>query len=73
MTLAVDEDLYTIVKNHPEVSWSEVARRAMRDYANKLKIMDRIAEKSKLTEEDVEEIDKLLKKGIHARHEERNA
>ena len=70
MTLALDVELYDFVKDHPEVKWSVIARRAMMDYARRLKVMDRIAKKSKLTEKDVEEIDKILKKEIFQYHEE---
>jgi hypothetical protein len=68
MTLSVDEELYEIIKSHPEVKWSAIARKAMKEYAHRLKILNRIAAKSKLTEKDVEEIDKILKRAVAERH-----
>ena len=64
MTLAVPKELHEIIKKHNEVKWSEVARRAMWEYARKLEIMEKLTEDSKLTEKDVEEIDKAIKKTL---------
>lgn len=50
VTLAVPEELHKIMKNHPEIRWSEVARQAMWEYARKLELLNSITEKSKLTE-----------------------
>lgn len=68
MTLSVDKELYDTIKSHPEIKWSAIARKAMKEYAHRLKILDRTASKSKLTEEDVEEIDKILKRAVAERH-----
>ena len=54
-------------KKHSEIKWSEIARRAMWAYAKKLELLDRLTEHSKLTEEDVMEIDRIIKKEL-ARH-----
>ena len=68
MTLSIPEDLHTLIKKHSEIRWSEIARRAMWDYARKLELLDDIASKSELTEEDVDEINKELKKGVHSQY-----
>ncbi len=68
MTLSVDQELYDTMKSYPEIKWSAIARKAMKEYAHRLKILDRTASKSKLTEEDVEEIDKILKRAVAERH-----
>lgn len=68
MTLAVPEDLYDIIKQHNEIKWSEIARRAMWEQASRLRIMDRLTSKSKLTEKDVKEISEKIKEGIAKRH-----
>ena len=64
MTLAVPQELHEIMKKHSEVKWSEVARLALWEYARKLELLDRLVADSKLTEEDVEEIDKVVKKAM---------
>ena len=71
MTLAIPKDLHEIIKEHKEVKWSEIARQAMWNYAQKLEFMDKILSQSKLTEEDVLEISRKLNKSI-ARHHRLN-
>ncbi len=56
VTLAVSEELRKIMRSHPEMKWSEVARQAMRNYAKKLELMDEVTRKSKLTEKDALEL-----------------
>ena len=68
MTLAIPEDLKRIMDKHAEVKWSEVARRAIRDHASKLELMDKLVSKSRLTEEDAERIGHKIKHGIAKRH-----
>jgi hypothetical protein len=68
MTLAIPEDLYGIMQKHKEIKWSEVARAAIWDKARKLELMEKIAAKSKLTEEDAEEIGRKIKHGMAKRH-----
>ena len=68
VTLAVPEELHNIMKEHNEIKWSEVARRAMWEQARKLAFMDKILAKSKLTERDAINIAKKIKAGIAKRH-----
>jgi len=70
MTLSIPEDLHSLIKNHNEIKWSEIARRAMWEYARKLELLDKIAEKSELSEQDVIELDREIKKKVHAHHKE---
>ena len=73
MTLSIPKDLHMLIKKHNEIRWSEIARRAMWDYANKLEILDNIAQKSELTEEDVMELDKKVKKAIQKHYASKEA
>lgn len=68
MTLALPQELHDIMKKHSEVKWSEVARRALWDYARKLELLDSLVSNSKMTEKDVEEIDKIVKKAMAKRY-----
>jgi hypothetical protein len=70
ITLSIPEDLHQLIKKHNEIKWSEIARRALWDYASKLEILDEIASKSKLSEDDVEKINKQLKKAVHSHYQE---
>lgn len=68
VTLAVPEELHKIMKKHPEVKWSEVARQAMWGYARKLELLDQISAKSMLTEREALELGETIKKGITERY-----
>ena len=65
ITLSLPEDIYSIMKQHGEIKWSEVARRAISDYAKKLALLDVLTKDSELTEEDVMELDEKVKEGIY--------
>ena len=69
MTLSLPKDVYKIVKEHREIRWSEIARRAIAEYANKLALLDALTANSELTEEDVMKLDEKIKKGIFKAHE----
>ena len=64
MTLSLPEDVYKIVKAHNEVRWSEIARRAIEDYAKKIALLNAITRESELTEDDIMALDKKAKAGI---------
>ena len=68
MTLALTDELHSVVKKHKEIKWSEIARRAMWEQAKKLELMDAITKKSRLSEKDVMEIDEKVKKGLIKRY-----
>lgn len=69
ITLSIPEDLYQLIKNHPEIKWSQVARKAIWNYAKKLELMDKLLETSKFAEEDVREIDQLVKEALLEHYE----
>lgn len=68
VTVSMPEDLKEEMSRHEEVNWSAVIRKAVQDHLRKLAIADAIAHKSKLTRQDVEELDRLVKKGLAERH-----
>lgn len=68
VTVSVPDDLKDEMSRHQEVNWSAVVRRAVRDHLRKLAIAEAIADKSELTEEDVEELDRLVKEGLAERY-----
>ncbi len=72
VTLAVPEELRKIMKSHPEIKWSEVARQAMWEYARKLELLDTVTKKSKLSEKEVSELGKRVKRDILARYKGQN-
>ncbi len=64
MTLSVPRELHRIVKQHNEIKWSEIARRAMWEQAKKVQLMDKLTENSEFTEEDVEFLDHKVKEKL---------
>jgi predicted CopG family antitoxin len=68
VTISVSEELYKTIKTHKQIRWSEVARRAMQDYAKKLSLLDHLLEKSELTDKDAIEIGRKIKQGMARRH-----
>jgi len=61
VTFAVPEELHEIMRRHPEIKWSEIARKAMWEYAQKLELMEKIVSDSRFSEKDVLELDKKVK------------
>ena len=68
MTLSLPDKLHEEMKKYSEIRWSEVARQAIIKKLNDLKILNKISEKSTLTEKDLDEIDHLIKAGVLAKH-----
>ncbi|MEK6981786.1 MAG: hypothetical protein AABX38_02545 [Candidatus Micrarchaeota archaeon] len=69
MTLSIPEELYKEMQIHSELKWSEVARKAFEMKIRELHWMDKLVEKSELTEKDVNEIGHKIKAGIRKRIE----
>ena len=68
VTVSLPDDLKEAMGEHDEVNWSAVIRNAIHDHLRTLAIADAIAKKSKLTQKDIGELDRLVKKGIAKRH-----
>jgi len=68
ITLTIPEELREELKKHEEVNWSAVIRKALQEHLHKIRIADSIANKSKFTHKDVNELSKLVKSGIAKNH-----
>jgi hypothetical protein len=68
VTFAVPEELHEIMRRHPEIKWSEIARKAIWEYARKLELMERVASESQLSEKDVLELDKKVKAEVSKKY-----
>lgn len=62
ITLALDEETAKWVKAHPDVSWSEVARQAIRRKVRELHALDAAFADSELDEADVKRLGREAKK-----------
>lgn len=67
ITVSVDDDLKREMDRHPEINWSEVARQAFQEKLEDLELMEKIASKSQLTEEDVEELSEKINEDVAER------
>ena len=61
MTLSVSDDLHKEMQVHSEIKWSDVARQAFEKKVKELHWIDKLLEKSTLTEKDAEEIGHKIK------------
>ena len=68
VTLTVPADLKKRMDEFPEINWSEVARQAINQKIQELVLLRSITAKSKLTEENVQEIGDKIKMAIAAKH-----
>jgi hypothetical protein len=72
MTIAVPSDLKSKLDERPEINWSEVARQAWRQKVQQLETLDRLTGKLNVTDKDLEELDKLVRKGVADWHNKRS-
>ena len=61
ITLSVPTDVHEDMRHFSEVRWSEVARKAIINKIETLKLAERLAKKSKLTKKDIDEFSKKIK------------
>lgn len=62
MTLSLPDDLHKEMRAFPDVRWSEVARRAIQEKLELLRLADALAKKSALSEADVASFSRLVKR-----------
>ncbi len=60
ITLSMPDSVHSEMKQFSEVKWSEVARKAIIERLETLKLADKISKKSKLTAKDVKEFSKKI-------------
>ena len=68
ITLAIPDSLHAKLKSRSEIRWSEVMRQMLQRKIEQLDEVDKILEKSKFTQKDVEIIGRKVKRGIAKRH-----
>lgn len=67
MTLSVPQELHKEMQQHSEIKWSDIARQAFEKKVRELHWIERLLEKSELTEEDAERIGHKIKREIRKR------
>lgn len=61
ITLSIPDDIHKEMKDFSEVKWSEVARKAIVEKIEALRLAESLAKKSKLTEKDLKQFNKKIK------------
>lgn len=64
MTFSVPEELKRKARRRRDVNWSGVVTKAIDEKLNALSLADRIAAKSHLTEEDIEELAEMVDRSM---------
>lgn len=67
VTLIVPNELQEKMKQHSEIRWSEVIRKAIQKKIEDLEFLDKLTAKSKLTPKDVLEISKKVDASVAKR------
>lgn len=67
ITLSVPDTIHKQMKHFSEVKWSEVARKAIIEKIEMLLLAEKLAQKSKLTEKDIEKFNKKIKSSASKR------
>jgi len=67
MTLSIPENIHKQMKHFSEVKWSEIARKAIIEKLEFLQLAEKLAQKSKLTDEDVKMFNKKIKSSASKR------
>jgi len=64
ITLAISKNLKEKLQRHKEVNWSAVTRRSLEEHLRRMEMVESIAQKSKLTQKDVDEISKRIDSSV---------
>lgn len=72
ITLAVPKELKTHMDEFPEINWSEVARKAIKNKISDLLLLKDLTSKSELTEEDALELGRKVNEQIAKRYKRNN-
>jgi hypothetical protein len=61
ITFNIPSDIKDIISKHSEIDWNKIISDILWNYAKKIKLLDSITSKSKLTTKDIEAIDHAIK------------
>ncbi len=61
ITLSVPDDIHKDMRHFSEIKWSQVARNAIIDKLETLRIAEKLAKKSKITKKDITDFSKKIK------------
>ena len=71
ITLAVSDELKKEMDRSREINWSEVARQAIRQKLDELKMFNELVKNSRLTEKDALELGRKINRSMHKKYSEK--
>ena len=67
LTVAIDDDLWRQMKAHSEIRWSVVMKNAAKEKLEALSILEKITQKTILTEDEIQKFSIELGKKVNKR------
>lgn len=67
LTISLSNELHRFIKDHPEIKWSQIVRNSLEKYKGHIKIMEKILEKTKTEEADIDELISKAMKRIYSK------
>ena len=67
MTVTIEEPLWEEMRRHNEIRWSAVMKDAVRNKINALSVLDRLVERSKFSESEIEKFAIKLGKKVNGK------
>ena len=64
ITFQIPSEVNEILSKHPEIQWDKVVVDTLWNYAKKLRLLDKIVSKSKLTHQHADKLDKTIKSSL---------
>jgi hypothetical protein len=61
VTFQIPSEAKKVMSKYPKIKWDKVVADTLLNYARKLRLMDKISAKSKLSSQDIQDIDELNK------------
>ena len=68
ITFQIPSEIKEILSKHPEIKWDRIVADTLWNYAKRIRLMDKIASKSKLSDQDVDKLDKAVKAELWKRY-----
>jgi hypothetical protein len=64
VTFQIPSEVKEILSKHSEIKWDKVVADTLWNHAKKLRLLTKIASKSKLTHQNVDKLDKAIKSNL---------
>lgn len=64
ITFQIPSEVNEILSKHTEIQWDKVVVDTLWNYAKKLRLLDKITSKSKLTHQNADKLDKAIKSSL---------